>query len=189
MSKMTESVFSPQHNVLFLFKVKYSINTSPFSLEVVVKGEGGTSSMWYWKKTPQISFNYFLSQLDSQKLVEMKHNKDLPSISCLAVAFLSTETLLHSETFKSTNGEQNIWSEQINSQFQKNNNFLLLLQQQSRSQTTSIYEDSSWNKTVLYKPHPLFFAVYWRKDCLYLAMLRTVQQNLLLLTRKQFPHD
>lgn len=60
------------------------------------------------KNTPQISFNYFLSQLGSQKLVEMKHNKDLPSSYCLAVAFLSTETLLHSETLKSTNVEQNI---------------------------------------------------------------------------------
>lgn len=64
-------------------------------------------------------------------------------------------------------------------------NFLLLLQLQSRPQIISIYENSSWNKAVLHKPHP-FFGNILNKRLPVSCNVRTVQQNLLLLTRKQF---
>lgn len=58
--------------------------------------------MGYWKT----QFFFLNSQVHSQKLVEMKHDKDLPSSYCLVVACLWRESLLHSETLKSTGVEQ-----------------------------------------------------------------------------------
>lgn len=56
----------------------------------------------------------------------------------------------------------------------------------SRSQILSVYDDSSWNMTVLDKPHPFFLLSPLNKQLPVPCNVRTVQQNLLLLTRKQF---
>lgn len=153
---MTASVFTHQHMVLFLFKVRHLLKISVFPLIWSDGGRGKSIlSTLYWKT--QISFNFFFfkTQLDSQKLAAMKHNEDLPSSYCLAVAFLWQK---HYYTVKPLNlpmlntYDQN---KSILTQFQKNN-FLLLLQQQSRSQTLSINEDLSWHRAALHKHHPFF---------------------------------
>lgn len=122
----------------------------------------GGLSMWYWKT--QISYFFFLNnQLDPQKLDEMKHNKNLPSSYCAAVAFLWTETLLHSETLKSTKVEQ----------------APCMISYYSSNPDPKVY------RVVLYKLHPFFWSIL-NKRLPVSFNVRTVQQNLLLLTRKQF---
>lgn len=140
-------------------------------------------SMWYWKNKYFFNLFFFPSnQLDSGKLAEMKYNKDLPSSYCLALAFLWTETSLHRETLTSTNIKQApCTTRTIKFSVSKELPFATTIQITNSISKGRFKSDQGSS----FQTPPILSSIP-NKRVPVSGNVRTVQQNLLLLTRKQF---
>lgn len=161
-------VFTCQHEVLFLLQVKHSVNTSGFSLIRNYSTVGWDVIHVILKR-----IFFFLKTIKWIHRSPLKWNttKTFPRSYCLAVAFLWTETSLHSETFKFINVGQPphvIRTNEFPLTFKGRTSFCYY----SRNPDPRLYLYMKiWAGTRQFFTNPIhFLEVYWTKDCLYLAM-------------------